>query len=147
MVSLGARLFYFNFNRKLIIEAFYIYLKRNIMVFLPMSSPRSGCRQSQYFGRWRNYFSQLLNVHGSNYVRQTEIRSAKPSVPKPRAFEVQMAIRKHNRYKPTGINKTPTELIEAGDMAICSEIHESNNSIWNKEELPERWKKSIIVHL
>jgi len=22
--------------------------------------------------RWRNYFSQLLNVHGANHIRQTE---------------------------------------------------------------------------
>jgi hypothetical protein len=26
--------------------------------------------------RWRNYFSQLLNVHGVNDVRQTEIQTA-----------------------------------------------------------------------
>ena len=25
--------------------------------------------------RWRNYFSQLLNIHGVNDVRQTEIHS------------------------------------------------------------------------
>jgi len=28
--------------------------------------------------KWRNYFSQLLNVHGVNYVRQTEIHKAGP---------------------------------------------------------------------
>jgi len=26
-----------------------------------------------------------------------------------------------------------------------SEIHELINSIWNKEELPEEWKESVIV--
>jgi hypothetical protein len=31
--------------------------------------------------RWRNYFSQLLNVHGDNDVRQTEIHTAEPLVP------------------------------------------------------------------
>jgi len=29
---------------------------------------------------WRNYFSQLFNVHGVNDVRQREIHSAKPLV-------------------------------------------------------------------
>jgi hypothetical protein len=27
--------------------------------------------------RWRNYFSQLLNVHGVNDVRQTEIHNTR----------------------------------------------------------------------
>ena len=31
--------------------------------------------------RWRNYFSQLLNVHGVNDVRQAEIHTAEPLVP------------------------------------------------------------------
>jgi hypothetical protein len=34
--------------------------------------------------RWRNYFSQLFNVHGVNDVRQTEIHTAEPLVPDPR---------------------------------------------------------------
>jgi hypothetical protein len=42
--------------------------------------------------RWRNYFSQLLNVHGDNDVRQTEIHTAEPLVPEPSAFEFEMAI-------------------------------------------------------
>ena len=36
---------------------------------------------------WRNYFSQLLNAHGVNDVRQTEIHTAEPLVPEPSAFE------------------------------------------------------------
>ena len=36
--------------------------------------------------RWRNYFSQLLNVRGDNDVRQAEIHTAKPQVPEPSAF-------------------------------------------------------------
>jgi hypothetical protein len=38
--------------------------------------------------RWRNYFSQLLNVRGFNDVNQTEIHTAEPLVPEPTAFEV-----------------------------------------------------------
>jgi hypothetical protein len=33
--------------------------------------------------RWRNLFSHLLNVHGINYVRQTEIHTSEPLVPEP----------------------------------------------------------------
>jgi len=36
--------------------------------------------------RWRNYFSQLLNVLGVNEVRQTEIYTAEPLVPEQSAY-------------------------------------------------------------
>jgi hypothetical protein len=38
--------------------------------------------------RWRNYFSQLLNIHGVNDVRQTEIHTAESLVPESSDFEV-----------------------------------------------------------
>jgi len=44
--------------------------------------------------RWRNHFSQLLNIHGINDVRQTEIHTAEPLVPELSAFEVKKAIEK-----------------------------------------------------
>ena len=44
--------------------------------------------------RWKNYFSQLLNVHGAKDVRQEEIHTAEPLVPEPSAFEVELAIEK-----------------------------------------------------
>ena len=39
--------------------------------------------------RWRNYFSQPLNVHGVNDVRQAKIQTAEPLVPEPSAFEFE----------------------------------------------------------
>ena len=44
--------------------------------------------------RWRNYFSQLLNVHEDNDVRQAEIHTVEPLEPEPSAFEVELAIGK-----------------------------------------------------
>ena len=40
---------------------------------------------------------------------------------------------------------TYTELIKAGGRTIRCAIHKLIISIWNKEELPEEWKESIIV--
>jgi hypothetical protein len=44
--------------------------------------------------RWRNHFFQLMNVHGVNEVRQTEIHTAEPLVPEPSDSEVEMTIEK-----------------------------------------------------
>jgi hypothetical protein len=86
-----------------------------------------------------------LNVHGDNDVRQTEIHTAEPLVPEPSVLDLKMAIGKLNGYKSPGTGQIPAGLIEVGGSKICSEIHELINSIWNKEELPEQWKESIIV--
>jgi hypothetical protein len=34
---------------------------------------------------------------------------------------------------------------QAGGELLLSVIHKLINSVWNKEELPEQWKESIIV--
>ena len=96
------------------------------------------------FVRWRNYFSQILNVHGVNYVRQTEIRTAEALGCEPSASEFGLAIEKLKSHKSSGIDQTPAKLITAGGKTICCEIHKHIISIWKKEELPEEWKESII---
>jgi hypothetical protein len=53
-----------------------------------------------------------------------------------------MAVEKLKRHKSPGADQIPAELITAGGH---SDILELINSIWNKEELPEEWKKSITV--
>jgi hypothetical protein len=95
--------------------------------------------------RWGNHFSQLLNIHGVNDVRQTEVHTAEPLVPEPSAFAVEMAIEKLKRHKSPGTDQIPAEFIKAGGRIIRSEIHKLIISIWNKEELPEEWKESVVV--
>jgi hypothetical protein len=38
-------------------------------------------------------------------------------------------------------------LIQTGGNTLRSEIHKIVNSTWKKEELPQAWKDSIIVHI
>jgi hypothetical protein len=73
-----------------------------------------------------------------NDVTQTEIQTAEPLVPEPRAFEVQMAEKKKKRHRSPGTDYILAEMIKAGGMTICSEIHKFINSIWNKDDLLER---------
>jgi hypothetical protein len=49
------------------------------------------------------------------------------------------------KYKSPGSDQIPAELIQAGGEILLSVIHKHINSVWNKEELPVQWKKSIIV--
>ena len=66
-------------------------------------------------------------------------------MPEPSAFEFEINVVKLQRHKSPGTDQIPTEFIKAGGGNIGSEINKLINSIWNKEELPEEWKESIIV--
>jgi len=78
-------------------------------------------------------------------INESEIHTAEPLVPEPRAFEIEMATEKLKRHKSPGTDQIPAELITAGCRTIHCEIHKLIISIWNKEELPEEWKELIIV--
>jgi len=43
--------------------------------------------------RWKKYFSQLLNVHGVNNVRQAEIHTTEPLVPEPSALRLSWLLK------------------------------------------------------
>ena len=77
--------------------------------------------------RWRNYYSQLLNVQGVN-----NIRTAEPLVPQPSAFEVELDIEKLKSHKSPGIDQMPAELVKPGGRTIHHEIHKLIVSIWNR---------------
>jgi hypothetical protein len=64
--------------------------------------------------RWKNYFSQLLNVHRVSDVRQTEVHTAEPIVPDPSNFKVEIAIAKMKRYKSPGSDEISAKMIKAG---------------------------------
>jgi hypothetical protein len=44
-----------------------------------------------------------------------------------------------------GSDQILAELIQAGGEILLPAIHKLINFIWNKEELPDQWKESIIV--
>jgi hypothetical protein len=72
--------------------------------------------------RWRNYFSQLLNVHGVNNVRQAEIHTAEQLGPEQSVSDRELAIEKLKSHKSPGIDQIPEDLIKAGGRTIRSEI-------------------------
>jgi hypothetical protein len=95
--------------------------------------------------RRKNYFCQLLNVHGAGGVRQTEMHTAEQFVPDPSSSQVEVAIGKLKRYKSPGVVQIPAERIQAGGETLRSEIHKLIKLIWNKEELLHQWKEPFVV--
>jgi hypothetical protein len=90
--------------------------------------------------RWKNFFNQVLNVHGVCDVRQMDIHMTKPLVPEPSLVEVEIAIGKLKSCKSLGTDQIPAKRIKAGGETLCSEIHILTHSVWNKDELPQQCK-------
>jgi hypothetical protein len=63
--------------------------------------------------RWKNFFNQVLNVHGVHDVRQMNIHTAEPLVPEPSLVEVEIAIGKLKSYKSPGTGNVLAKLIKA----------------------------------
>ena len=92
-------------------------------------------------------FLPTIRLHGVHDVMQTKTHTAKPLVPEPSAFEVDLAIEKLRSHKSPGIDQIPAELIKEGGRTIRYQIHKLIFCIWNKEKLPEEWKEWIIVQI
>jgi hypothetical protein len=82
--------------------------------------------------RWKNYFSQLLNVHNVSDVRQIEVYTAEPLVPGPSHLEVEIAIAELKKYESPGSGQIPAEQIQARFEILLSVFHKLINPIWNK---------------
>jgi hypothetical protein len=62
--------------------------------------------------RWKNFFKQVLNVHGVHDVRQMDIHTAEPLVPELSLVEVEIAIGKLKRYKFPRTDQIAAEFIK-----------------------------------
>ena len=58
---------------------------------------------------------------------------------------VEMTIEKIKEHKSPVFHQVQAELFKAVGRTILYEIHKIEISLWNKKELPEEWKESIIV--
>jgi hypothetical protein len=63
----------------------------------------------------------------------------------PSLVKLEIVIRKLKRYKYPGTDQMLVELIKAGGETLHSKVHKLICSVWNKEELSQQWKESIIV--
>jgi hypothetical protein len=54
--------------------------------------------------RWKNYLSQLFNVHRLSDVKQKEIRSHEALTPESVSFDTEIALANFKKYKSPDIN-------------------------------------------
>jgi len=90
---------------------------------------------------------QLFNVYSITDTMQTEMHTAEPRVSESCCIEVKICTEEQNLHKSSGIDQITAEVTRAWGDLLCSEIQKHANSIWDKEELPQQWNDSIILHI
>jgi hypothetical protein len=81
--------------------------------------------------KWKNYCSQILNLHNVSDVREKELLVTGSS-----RLEAEIAIAKLRKYKSPGSDQILAEVIRAGHETLLSVIHKLINYICNKKALP-----------
>jgi hypothetical protein len=66
-------------------------------------------------------------------------------VPEHSLFEEEIGIGKLKSYISPGTDNIPAEFIKAGGERLYSEIHRLICFMWNKEELPQQRKETVIL--
>jgi hypothetical protein len=73
------------------------------------------------------------------------MHTANPFMPESSASEVEVATGKLEKYKSSGVDEIPAEMIQAAGEKLHSDIPKLTKLIWNKAELHHQWKNLIVV--
>ena len=93
--------------------------------------------------RWREYFSNLLNVENAR-EQLGEVPAVEGPVNEISREEVKNAIERMKKGKAPGCPGLPIDLIKHLGESGVDMMHEILKRVWEEEQMPEEWKKSEI---
>src|SRR6218665_2880143 len=99
--------------------------------------------------RWKEYFDKLYNDPSEvdeEYLANIDERRNYEDIPDLGEDEVEAAIRKLKQRKATEPDNITTEELQPGTDGVgVRAMHRLCQAVWDKEELPAQWKRSIII--
>ena len=97
--------------------------------------------------RWKEYFSELLNVGDENNLRENDINldiheglNNEPIT----IEEIKNEIGKMKRGKSPGEDCLPVEILRAGGDVVVEKLYEICHLAYQTEKIPEDWRKGVI---
>lgn len=133
------------------IRSFYQRVKKSKKVFtsktetIKNTDGKTLFNKEEILNRWKEYFSNLLNVENNNTIEEVVTDTAEIYIPEPTQEEVRNAIRKLKNNKAVGNDNIPSELIKKGTLQLEYEITELVKQIWKDEKIPQDWNEAIII--
>ena len=96
--------------------------------------------------RWREYFSNLLNVENAR-EQLAKVLAVVGPVQEISREDVKKATESMKKGKAVGCSGLLIDLIKHLGECGVDMIHEILKKVWEEEQMPEEWKKSEIVSI
>ena len=102
--------------------------------------------------RWKEHFEQLLNRETPKQegaeARSTKLANEHLELEEEVHFwEVGKAIKQLKSRKAPGIDGIQAEIYKTGGSTIIKWLHRVINTVWKTEEVPDDWRKMVIIPL
>jgi hypothetical protein len=128
---------------------------RKLIGFEPVRSEDGAKRltgKAEILDRWKEHCQKLLNKEsGCNDVTQirTErlVEEDEEMSREVRLYEVELAIKQLKNWKAPGVDKIHAEYLKYGGEKAAQWMHRVIEAVWSSGEIPEDWRKMIIILL
>lgn len=94
--------------------------------------------------RWEVHFNELLNGHLTEEIEAPSFQEENAMLQPPSIEEIEKAIKRLKNNKASGADGIPAELLKHGGPTLHQAIHEVIVHVWDREEMPEDWRKGIL---
>ncbi|CAF1118390.1 unnamed protein product, partial [Didymodactylos carnosus] len=105
--------------------------------------------------RWREYFSELLNVPSTvdqQLIDEIQVKTlTKEEVERqnanPTVEEVRRAVKQMKSRKAPGSDEVTADLLKAGGEPVIRWLFEIFTDVWKNEEMVEDWSLALLIRL
>ena len=95
--------------------------------------------------RWREYYQKLMNEHNPREGRNEQQAEVEGDITEITSAEIEMALRDMKNGKATGPDKLPVEVWKSLGRTGVNFLKEALNKITDEENIPDIWRKSILI--
>jgi len=102
--------------------------------------------------RWKEHFHEVLNRPEPENpaeinMEQEGVHELEIDVTPPTKDEIRCTIKTIKNGKAPGIDNITAELLKADIETATDQIHKITSIVWNTEQIPDDWRKGIIIKL
>ncbi len=100
--------------------------------------------------RWKEHFTEVLNREDPESIAEVDEEQEileDISIEPPTQAEIREALKDMKTGKAPGIDSITTELLRADIDTTVQILHQFFTEVWDKEMVPEDWKKGLIIKL
>ena len=95
--------------------------------------------------RWREYYQKLMNEENPRQGRNEQQAEVEDDITEITTAEIEMALRNMKHWKATGLDNLPVEVWKSLGRTGVNFLKEAFNKITDEEEIPDIWRKSILI--